>query len=41
MDRETRKVVGFALGDRSQATVQQLWESLPGVYRECAVCYTD
>lgn len=41
MDRETREVVGFALGDRSQATAKQLWDSLPGVYRQCAVCYTD
>lgn len=21
--------------------IQKLWESLPGVYRQCAVCYTD
>ncbi|NJN63265.1 MAG: IS1 family transposase, partial [Coleofasciculaceae cyanobacterium RL_1_1] len=25
----------------AQATAQQLWDSLPGVYRQCAVCYTD
>jgi insertion element IS1 protein InsB len=41
IDRNTREVVGFALGDRSQETARQLWESLPGVYRQCAVCYTD
>lgn len=41
IDRETREVVGFALGDRSQVTAQKLWASLPGVYRQCAVCYTD
>lgn len=41
MDRDTREVVGFALGDRSEQTAQQLWDSLPGVYRQCAVCYTD
>jgi insertion element IS1 protein InsB len=41
IDRETREVVGFALGDRSQETARQLWDSLPGVYRQCAVCYTD
>ena len=41
LDRKTREVVGFALGDRSQETARQLWESLPGVYRQCAVCYAD
>ena len=41
MDRDTREVVGFALGDRSEDTAHQLWQSLPGVYRPCAVCYTD
>ena len=41
INRETREVVGFALGDRSQDTARQLWESMPGVYRQCAVCYTD
>jgi IS1 family transposase len=25
----------------SRATAQQLWNSLPGVYRQCAVSYTD
>ena len=41
IDRKTREVVGYAMGDRSQQTAQQLWDSLPGVYRQCAVCYTD
>ncbi len=41
IDRQTREVLGFAIGDRSQATAQKLWNSLPGVYRQCAVCYTD
>jgi IS1 family transposase len=38
---ETREIVGLALGDRSEKTAQKLWESLPKVYRQCAVCYTD
>jgi IS1 family transposase len=29
------------MGDRSAQLAQKLWESLPGVYRQCAVCYTD
>ena len=41
MDRETGEIVGMAIGARDKATALQLWESLPPVYRQCAVCYTD
>ncbi|PPT10171.1 hypothetical protein CKA32_005275 [Geitlerinema sp. FC II] len=41
IDRKTREVVGFALGDRSRNMAQQPWDSLPPVYRQCAVSYTD
>ena len=41
LDYQTREVVGIAVGDRSQSSAQRLWHSLPGVYRQCAVCYTD
>jgi IS1 family transposase len=41
LDRETREIVGYAVGDRSRETAQKLWESLPAVYRQCAVSYTD
>jgi IS1 family transposase len=29
------------VGDRSRESAQGLWDSLPGVYRQCAVSYTD
>ena len=29
------------MGDRSQTGAKGLWDSLPSVYRQCAVCYTD
>ena len=29
------------MGDRSEKTAQKLWERLPNVYRQCAVCYSD
>ena len=29
------------IGDRSRVTAQQLWNLLLGVYRQCAVSYTD
>lgn len=41
IDRDTREIVGVAIGDRSRKTAQKLWDSLPGVYQKCAVSYTD
>jgi insertion element IS1 protein InsB len=41
LDRDTREIVGMAVGDRDQETGQRLWDSIPSVYRQCAVSYTD
>ncbi len=41
LDRATRKIVGVAFGDRSATSCRRLWESLPPVYRQRAVIYTD
>ena len=41
IDPGTGEVVGVFVGDRSQKGAQGLWDSLPPVYRQCAVCYTD
>ena len=41
IDQGTGEIVGVYVGDRSQKGAQGLWESLPAVYRQCAVCYTD
>ncbi|MEO1621776.1 MAG: IS1 family transposase [Cyanobacteria bacterium J06632_3] len=41
IDRDTREIVGAHVGDRSRAGAKALWRSLPPVYRQCAVCYTD
>jgi len=41
IDRDTRAIVGVAVGACDEATARQLWESLPAVYRQCAVCYSD
>ena len=41
MDIESRAIVGVHIGDRSRRSAQRLWQSLPSVYRQCAVCYTD
>ncbi len=41
MDAETREIVALHVGDRSRSGAQALWENLPPIYRECAVCFTD
>jgi len=41
LDVRTREIVGVFIGDRSRASAKALWQSLPPVYRQCAVCYTD
>ena len=41
LDADTREVIGVYIGDRSRKSAQQLWQSLPGVYRQCALVYTD
>ena len=41
IDVKTREVVGCHIGDRSKVSAQALWDSLPGVYRQCAKIYTD
>ena len=41
IDRDTREIVGCFIGDRTRQSARQLWASLPPVYRQCAVAYTD
>lgn len=41
LDVDTREIVGVYIGARDEAAARQLWESLPGVYRQCAIAYTD
>jgi insertion element IS1 protein InsB len=41
LDRETREIVGVAIGGRDRATARMLWASLPAIYRQCAICYRD
>jgi insertion element IS1 protein InsB len=33
--------VGIYIGERSQKGAQGLWQSLPALYRQCAISYTD
>ena len=38
--RKTRQVVGYAIGDRSEATCRRLWRAIPQLYRT-GTCYSD
>ncbi len=41
IDADTREIVGCYVGNRTRQSAKKLWQSLPPVYRQCAVCYTD
>jgi insertion element IS1 protein InsB len=41
LDVATREIVGCYIGDRSAESAIKLWESMPAVYRQCAVVYSD
>ena len=41
IDLNTKEIVGVFIGDRSKKGAKGLWDSLPPVYRQCAICYTD
>jgi insertion element IS1 protein InsB len=41
LDVKTREIVGCHIGDRSADSALSLWRSMPGVYRQCAVIYSD
>lgn len=41
LDIETKEIVGVYVGERSCQGAEGLWQSLPPLYRQCAVCYTD
>ena len=41
LDRESRQIVGVHIGDRNRQGAEALCRSLPPIYRQCAVSYTD
>jgi len=41
MDATTRQVIAFYVGDRSQSSAEHLWATLPALYQERALFYTD
>ncbi|CAK0744183.1 insertion element IS1 protein InsB [Gammaproteobacteria bacterium] len=41
IDIKTNEIVWVFVGERNKTGAQGLWNSLPPVYRQCAICYTD
>ena len=41
VDQKTGEIVGLHVGSRDKEGAKGLWKSLPAVYRQCAVCYSD
>ena len=41
MDKQTRQIIAFHIGDRSRESAKQLWANLPAVYRANATFSTD
>ncbi len=41
IDRASGQIIGLHIGGREKKDAEKLWKSLPGVYRQCAVCHTD
>jgi len=41
LDVDSREIVGVFVGNRDYIGAKGLWDSLPPVYRQCAVAYTD
>jgi IS1 family transposase len=41
VERGSCRVIGFAVGERSEQACRELWQSLPANYRKRGVFYTD
>ncbi len=41
LDVVTREIVGCYIGDRSAEAAMELWQSMPALYRQCAIVYSD
>ena len=41
IDVLTKEIVGVYIGKRDESGARGLWDSIPAIYRLCAVSYTD
>ncbi|HJW29954.1 MAG TPA: IS1 family transposase, partial [Saprospiraceae bacterium] len=40
LDKQTRQIIAFHVGDRSKDSAKKLWKKIPKIYREHATFYT-
>lgn len=40
IDRKTKQIVSFYIGDRSTSSGREMWKRLPDIYKK-SYCYTD
>ena len=41
MERSSRQIIAFHVGDRRRGSAKRLWAHLPAAYQEQAIVYTD
>jgi transposase len=41
IDRNSRKIIGCYIGDRTRRSARKFWASLPEIYQQSAFAYTD
>ncbi len=41
LDRQTKEVIRVFVGDKRRESAKKLWSTLPVMYKQCAVIYTD
>ena len=41
LDVDSREIVGVFVGNRDSEGAKGLWDSLPPIYKQCAISYTD
>ena len=41
IDRNSRIIIGCFVGNRTLKSAHKLWASLPEIYQQCAIAYTD
>ena len=41
INRDSRKIIGCSVGNRTRKSARKLWADLPEIYQQCAFAYTD
>jgi insertion element IS1 protein InsB len=40
LDRRTREIIAYQVGEKSREEARKFWQSFPAVYRQCATIYS-